>query len=996
MAVPGRADMPNSRPTTPPPEPPSEPLELALTGSGAPGALTRLLEELARTPTPAVAESWQRRLAPGEVIGRFELLSEAGRGGFGVVYEARDLELGRLVAFKAFRPGRVIDQAQAENLRREAEAAAQLNHPNVVTVHDFGTCDAGPYLIMELLRGEPLSHRLDPGPLPPREAVSIAAEVARALVHAHGAGVIHRDLKPANVFLCRDGQVKVLDFGLAGLLGAAGARGGTPGYMAPEQRRGADEDERTDLFALGVVLHRMLTAGLPFAADEALDGGPSPAPRGPGIPPRLSQLVHRLLAKDPAARPSSAAAALDELVAIAGTLDPAQAARRRRRIAGVALALVLAAGAGILAGLWSRVHQGAALQRVTVAVADFSNETGEPDLEGLSAMLITSLEQSSRLAVLTRSRMRDEVRQMGRGDPPRIDEGVARDVGRRVGVKALLLGSIRRSADAYAVELRALDPRTEERLFTLSERTGGKREIPELLDRMSARARRELREGSDEVGGSRIRVSQAFTADLEAYRHYFLGVDCIDRRSANGLLGAACGDHFRRALAVDPGFAMAHYQLAYLGAIEETVTAEARRDIDAAAVRLEGAPMKERHLILAWKAHLEGRDGEALAHYRQVLERFPDDKDALFLTGSLLHLQGDHERAIPFMEKALALDPTFDWALDYLTTELVATGRLEELRQYAGRWESLPPSPATLHALTLARFGLGDEQGALAAARRHAALPTATRAARDVARVLFSSGDYRGAERELRAAVAAGSRDDMVPLRLVYALHAQGRAREALEELDRIEWLGPGRDRASYHYVRAVLEASRGAREDAWAEARAMAEIDPEVAAGLASDLALHGDFERAQALAARLPAPSSRQEVWQAIVAWKSGDLAGAKSRLRALDRLDPTPLRAPMPSFLLAEIAAGSGEDAEVVSAVRRYRGFCAQGLRDAWTSPRATLRLARSQLRLGQTGEARDTLDRLLAQWSSADRDHPLLQEARALDAELARLGVRGSPR
>ena len=197
---------------------------------GPPDALTRLLEELARTPETKLAEAWQKKLSPGERVGRFELVREAGRGGFGVVYEARDTELGRLVAFKALRPGRPLDAVQVDAFRREAEAAAQLNHPNVVTVHDFGSCPAGPYVIMELLRGAPLSQRIDPGPLPPGEAVRIATEVAQALVHAHAAGVIHRDLKPGNVFVCGDGKVKVLDFGLARIQSPATA-------PAPEARK---------------------------------------------------------------------------------------------------------------------------------------------------------------------------------------------------------------------------------------------------------------------------------------------------------------------------------------------------------------------------------------------------------------------------------------------------------------------------------------------------------------------------------------------------------------------------------------------------------------------------------------------------------------------------------------------------------------------------------------------------------------------------------------
>ncbi len=338
------------------------------------GALTCLLEELARTPASELGHPLQKGLSPGEVVGRFELLREIGRGGFGIVYEARDVQLGRLVAFKALRPGRTLDQEQVEGLRREAEAAAKLNHPSVVTIHDFGTCPAGPYLIMELLGGATLSHRLESGPLPPWEAARIGADVARALVHAHAAGIIHRDLKPSNVFLCRDRKVKVLDFGLACMLGASGVQGGTPGHMGPEQCRGGKEDERTDLFSLGVLLYRMLTAQMPFevvnGVSTVCDDAPSPDPRGEHVPVLLSALVRRLLARDPAARPSSALEVADELAAIAHALDPAVIARRRRHRRGriVVAALVLLAGlGGAVGGGWMRTAAARGREHLTLA-----------------------------------------------------------------------------------------------------------------------------------------------------------------------------------------------------------------------------------------------------------------------------------------------------------------------------------------------------------------------------------------------------------------------------------------------------------------------------------------------------------------------------------------------------------------------------------------------------------------------------------------------------
>src|SRR5512140_1072666 len=193
-----------------------------------PGAMTALIEELVRAPTEAPGDGWAATLRPGATVGRFQLVAELGRGGFGVVWEARDLELGRAVAFKAVRAGGRAGLRE-ERLLREAEAAARLSHPNIVTLFDAGRSPEGAFLVLELLRGTTLAERLKDGPLPLAEALDVAVQVARGVAHAHAQGVVHRDLKPANVFVCQDGRVKVRDFGLAHAFGRRVQEGGTAG-----------------------------------------------------------------------------------------------------------------------------------------------------------------------------------------------------------------------------------------------------------------------------------------------------------------------------------------------------------------------------------------------------------------------------------------------------------------------------------------------------------------------------------------------------------------------------------------------------------------------------------------------------------------------------------------------------------------------------------------------------------------------------------------------
>jgi TolB-like protein/Tfp pilus assembly protein PilF len=309
-------------------------------GSGSPpgvkpGALTDLLRQVAGSPEERQAEA--PPLLPGAVIGRFEIQRELGRGAFGVVYEARDRDLGRQVALKMVRPGAAA--VEDGKISREAEAIARLAHPNLVTLHDVGSSEHGPYLVFELLRGKTLQERIDDGPMPVQEAVNVAVEVARGLAHAHAEGVVHRDLKPANVFVTSKGQVKILDFGMAHAFGRRRLSGGTPAYMAPEQWEDDPEDERTDVFALGVMLHRMLSGEYPFPEGEGRwSAGPTRAPKldVPGAP-GLADLVDRMLEKTPKGRPRDGAAVLAALTPIEEALrakpadgsPPAHATRRK-------------------------------------------------------------------------------------------------------------------------------------------------------------------------------------------------------------------------------------------------------------------------------------------------------------------------------------------------------------------------------------------------------------------------------------------------------------------------------------------------------------------------------------------------------------------------------------------------------------------------------------------------------------------------------------------
>jgi len=270
-------------------------------------------------------------LAPRTKLGPYEIVSPLGAGGMGEVYRARDESLDREVAIKVLPKDLASDQDRLRRFEQEARAAAALNHPNILAVYGFSTTEEhAPYLITELLQGQTLRERLQQGEVPVRKAIEFALQTARGLAAAHDRGIVHRDLKPENLFLTRDGVVKILDFGLAKLVGP-GASGpqssmattsvtglgvvlGTVGYMSPEQVRGQAVDHRTDIFSLGAILYEMLSGKRAFQGKTTADTMSAilkeePAElsgTGHNLPPALARIVHRCLEKDPGERFQSA------------------------------------------------------------------------------------------------------------------------------------------------------------------------------------------------------------------------------------------------------------------------------------------------------------------------------------------------------------------------------------------------------------------------------------------------------------------------------------------------------------------------------------------------------------------------------------------------------------------------------------------------------------------------------------------------------------------
>jgi TolB-like protein/tetratricopeptide (TPR) repeat protein len=648
------------------------------------GSIDDLLRELVsvseQSSTPSAPEA--PSLPPGTTIGRFELIRELGRGGLGVVYEARDTSLGRTVAFKLVRGGDRQD-ARGERLIREAEAAARLSHPNVVTLHDVGTSEHGPYLVLELLRGETLGSRLKRGALPLAEAWRIAADLAAGLAHAHSLGVVHGDVTPGNVFVCADGRVKLLDLGLSRVFGEATSGGGTRGYMAPELRSGSASSERSDVFGLGVVLFEMLTGRLPYVAD---DDGARPRLRLPAAP-ALAAAVERMLAPDATDRPRDATVVSAELSKLEATVTGKAAPiswRSPRILLAVGLGVVVSLLGGSMASRrlgGSRPPGAAALHSVAVLpfVDDSADHSQQYLAEGVADHVLSAL-----------SRV-DGVHTIARKSAFSIPSSrPLAEVGGSLGVKHVLTGRTRQLGNQIEVTAELHDAGGA----TLWSHSYARdlSDIFSIQDDVVAMTLRTM--GVDPTGGGIAPARSLIPRNAEAYARFLQGRRLYFQATPENWRLAR--DSYEHALALDPGYASAWAGLAIL----MFVTAEA-------GVQPKGEDPKALR-----KAALTAAEKAA------GLE--PELPDARGVRGYLRALvDGDWSRGLADMEHAMALDPNDADNLRRYSMAVGAFGRLDEAiaasEKSAARDPLNPQSWLMLAQLQLAK---GDLEAAERACQR--------------------------------------------------------------------------------------------------------------------------------------------------------------------------------------------------------------------------------------------------------------------------------------
>ena len=670
-------------------------------------------------------------LTPDTRLDRYEIRSLLGKGGMGDVYLAQDTTLRRLVALKLLPAAAAANEDRMRRFIQEAKAAAALSHPNIAQIFEIGEHDGTHFIAMEFVDGVTLRAKIHSERTELRKLLKYLQQVAEGLAKAHAAGIVHRDLKPDNIMITRDDYAKILDFGLAKLVetqrllggtasseagtasiaqhSLAGMVMGTAGYMSPEQAQGKvkEIDQRSDIFSFGCILFEAVTEQKPFADESIIkslhkvvyESAPPIKDFNPSAPPDLQRVIRRCLAKDPDERYQTIkdvalelkevrqgmarAAEIDTTILSSGSTETSSAEyivneiKRHKRSAALTLvALVIAAATFSYFSYFKHNRAPALSEQDTILIADFDNQTGDAIFDGtLKQGLAVQLEQSPFLNLFPDIKVRATLKLMNRPPDQRVTSEIGREICQRQGLKVVIAGSIAPLGSHYVLTLSAINSSSGKVVAREQTEAENKEQMLKALSQAASRLREKLGESLSSIQKFDVPLDVT-TSSLEAFKAYSLGKQPYDRANI-----AEAIRHYKRAVEIDPSFALAYYSLAFSYA-NTNQSGLATQCAEKAYTLRDRVSERERLAILdSYYLFVTGEVDKRVDEAEIRKQLYPRDYSA-FTNLSLAYMQiGQFEKAVPESREALRLNPNGMVAYVQLGGLFIYLNRFVEARE---------------------------------------------------------------------------------------------------------------------------------------------------------------------------------------------------------------------------------------------------------------------------------------------------------------------------